>query len=93
MSARDGFDEVLKLSTMVEVDRILRQSMPGRIPIEHALWDVGLIGEYLIYSEDEVRKVVKQPDFPTAIRISIGQRQGQARYKASEVIEWTLRQR
>jgi hypothetical protein len=64
-----------------------------RIPIEYDMWDIATIADCLKCSEAQVReRLAPQPDFPKAVRLptATGGR-GQARYRATEVINWMMK--
>lgn len=49
------------------------------------LWSMAEVAEYSRYSATQVRRIVAQPDFPTAIRVYAG---AHPRWKAGEVMEY-----
>lgn len=64
------------------------------IPVSIDLWDIATIAMYLKRNEAVVReRMACLPDFPRAIRLpsTTNKGRGQALYKASEVIAWTIR--
>ncbi|AJZ58940.1 hypothetical protein OI25_614 [Paraburkholderia fungorum] len=84
--------------TVYEIDELacrvvdeLEKRLKSKVPIEHALWSTGEIGEYLQRPAQVVRdRVVCLPGFPEAIRLPNVGGIGRAhpRWKAMEVIEW-----
>ena len=60
------------------------------IPIEHALWDMEAIAQYMSMAKASVQcRIVCLPDFPQAIRLPAAKGRGHPRWKAIEVIAWT----
>lgn len=80
-SANDG---AITLSIQDLADAIV-DATSTRIPLSIALWNRQAIAEYLCYTTIVVgRDIITQPDFPEKLDIGTG------RWKATEVIEWSL---
>jgi hypothetical protein len=71
------------------IEKVVPPAVTGsRIPISIALWDIGVIAEYILRSESYVRNViVAVPTFPRAVRLP-GPNKSQALYLAREVVAW-----
>ena len=65
-------------------------NLPGRFPVDIALWEISDIAAYLHRNEKVVgERIVTLPGFPQAIRLPTGnQGRGNPLWKAQEVIDW-----
>lgn len=78
------------------IDRLaaaLAQYIRPPIPLDVDLWDIATIAQYLKRDAQVVReRMACLPGFPKAIRLpSITGSRGQALYRATEVLAWTMK--
>ncbi|MBU6950926.1 AlpA family transcriptional regulator [Hahella sp. HN01] len=89
-------EQANELSAINKLAEAIIEKLQPRISTEIALWDVSTIAEYLKCSESHtMQRVICQPTFPKSIRIPTAngksaQSRSQPRWRAKEVIEWTL---
>lgn len=83
--ARAANDEKMITLSMCDLADAIADAAQSRVPLSVALWNREAIAEYLCYTSIVVsRDIITQPDFPEKLQIGTG------RWKASEVIEWSL---
>jgi hypothetical protein len=84
--------------TIEELAKQIAEHVRPAVPIEHALWDVADIANYLRRSPATVReRIVCLPGFPKPFRTPTlregEQTRGHPTWKAMEVIEWNQQYR
>lgn len=85
MSATEQFENIVDRLATAVIERVR-----SPIPIEHDLWDIDRIAEYLKFKPYHVRtRIVCLPDFPQHTRVPTGKESwSHKRWRAKEVIAW-----
>ena len=84
-----GEPSLSNVDVIARLDLILAKLEEPAVPVEHRLWDIRELADYLHRHPETARSMTALPDFPMAISLpGRGAGRGKLLYRATEIVAW-----